>query len=224
MRQSVVTKSLIAPVANGVAASQSLAAAGPLALNGSLTSGGIATFDSQRKVIVTSAGNDAGITWTVSGTDETGNPIKDVFQGVNSPGVAVSNLSFLTVTSIIGSGATASTVTAGTNTIGSSPWKLFADTMQTPNLSVNYQLVSGAQNATVEYTYDVFLPPPGAQTAPALAGASPNPQVLPHPVLQQMTASKDGVIDWVVTGYRLTINSGTGAGQMTTKQAGLASP
>lgn len=225
MRKSVVTKSLTAASANNIALSQSLAAAGTLLINGAAASGGIATLDSQRRIAIASAGNDAGIAWTIIGTDDSGSPIKDTFAGVNNPGVAQSNLDFKTVASITGSGATASTVTAGTDTVGSSPWQLFSDTINTPNLSVNYQLLSGSQNATVEYTYDAILrDPTQPMSAIAFATPSPNPQALPHPVLQQMTASKDGVIDWTITGWRLTINSGTGVGQMTSKQAGLASP
>lgn len=224
MRKSVVTKSLTAAVANGYAASQSLAAAGTLTMNGSLVTGGVGVVPSQRRVIVTSAGNDAGINWTVIGTDDNGNPIKDVFAGVNTPGVAQSNLDFKTVTSIASSGATASTVTAGTDTVGSSPWQLFSDTINTPNLSVNLQ-ISGTVNCDVDYTYDSILADPTTpKSAIALGPASPNPQVILHPSLQAVTANKDGVIDWTITGWRLNINSGTGSVIMTSRQAGLASP
>lgn len=225
MRKSVVTKSLTASSANNISLSQSLAGAGALLINGAAASGGVATLDTQRRVTLASAGNDAGITWTVIGTNDNGSQIKDVFAGVNNPGIAQSNLDFKTVISITASGATASTVTAGTSTVGSTPWQLFSDTINTPNLSVNYQLVSGTQNASVEYTYDAFLVDPTlALSAIALGPASPNPQVILHPVLQAMTASKDGIINWTITGWRLTVNSGTGVGQMTSKQAGLASP
>lgn len=225
MQKSVVTKALIAGVANGLATSQTLGGAASLVLAGSLTSGGVGILGSQRRVIITPSGNDAGITWTVIGTDDTGNAIKDVFSGVNNPAVAQSNLNFATVTSIRSSGATNGAVTAGTNGVGSSPWKLFTDTINTPNLSINAQLVSGTGNATVEFTYDTFLPDTSQpQSAIELAPASPNPQILPHPVLQGLTASKDGVIDWVVCGWRLTINSGTGTWKMTSQQGGLASP
>src|ERR1700744_4680398 len=111
MFSSTITKTLAAAVANGIALSQALGGAGFLMLSGSLVSGGVAVLGSQRQVIITSAGNDSGLTWTVIGTDDTGNPIKDQFAGANV-GVATSNLNFATVTSISGSGATASTVTA----------------------------------------------------------------------------------------------------------------
>lgn len=220
MRASAVTKSLTAASANVIAHSQSLAGAGLLTLTSSPV-----TLDSQRRVIITSAGDDSGLTWTVIGTDDTGNPIKDIFAGAN--GIAASNIDFKTVVSIFGSGATASTVTAGTNTTGSSPWKMFADTISTPNMSLYAQLVSGSGTATVEYTYDPFespIPANGSSSSIANGPASPNPVAVPHPSMQGMTASTEGNINYTIHGYRLTITVGTGVWKLTTRQAGLASP
>lgn len=217
MKSSVVTKQLTAANAAIIAASQSLAGAGNLTLLSSPV-----VLDTQRRIVVVSAGNDAALTWTVIGTDDYGAPIKDVFAGAN--GAAESNLNFATIVSITGSGATASTVTAGTNTVGSSPWKLFDSTIATPNLSIFMELLSGAANATFEYTYANFRGPIGVQSAVAFGPATVNPAPLPHPDLQALAASKDGNLTWDVFGYRLTINSGTGQWRCTTHQAGLASP
>ena len=217
MRASVITKNLGAASANAIAASQSLAGAGFLTLTANPV-----VLDTQRRIIITSAGNDGALTWTVIGTAEGGQAIKDVFAGAN--GVAQSNLNFLTITSIYGSGATASTVTAGTNGVGSSPWKLFGDTVTPPALGIFMDLVTGAGNATFEYTQDEFLDPVGIQSAIALAPATVNPVALPHPDLQSLTASKDGSMDWEFHAWRLTINSGTGTWKCTARQAGLASP
>ena len=35
------------------------------------------TLDTARRVLITSGGNDAGITWTITGTDQGGNPISE---------------------------------------------------------------------------------------------------------------------------------------------------
>lgn len=218
MRGSTVTKSLVAASANNIAVSQTLGGAGTLTLTANPV-----VLDSQRRVIVTSAGNDAGINWTIIGTDDSGAPIKDVFPGAN--GVAESNLNFATVVSVAGSGAAASTVTVGTNTVGSSPWKLFADTIATPNMGIDMQLPAGGTgNATFEYTDNPFLLPIGVQSSVANGPASPNPIAIAHPDLQALTASKDGALNWPIHGWRLTINSGTSAWTCTTHQAGLASP
>lgn len=222
MRRVATTKSLTAASANCIAQSQSLAGAGPLTLNGSAVSGGVATLDTQRRVIIHSAADDSAQTWTVTGTNEGGAPIKDIFAAANT-GDAQSNLDFFTVTSIVCSGATASTVTAGTNTVGSTPWKLVQDTANPTSISLYAQLLSGAASANVEYTYDGILPSAGVQSAIANAGQSPNPAVVLHPQMQGFSASTEGAIDWPITAWRMTILTGTGSFQITARQAGLAS-
>lgn len=226
MRASTVTKQLAAAAATGIALAQSLAAAGNLTLNGSLTSGGVATLDTQRQLIITSAGDDHLLTWTVIGTDDPGNPIKDSFAGAN--GVATSNLNFKTITSIRGSGATASTVTAGTNGVGASPWKLFADTINTPNASFDLELLSGAATVSIQYTQEPFLTPIPSPTAPsssiALASASPNPAAHDFPNLSGMTGSMQDNVGFLFHAWRVIINSGTGSIRVTGRQAGLGSP
>ena len=114
----VFTLTLVAASANGIATSQSLASAGNLTLNGSLVSSGVATFDVARRVGITSAGNDTGITWTITGTDRYGRPQSETLTGANAT-VVQSVKDYATVTKIAGSGATASTVTAGTTSTAS---------------------------------------------------------------------------------------------------------
>lgn len=228
MKASTVTKQLAAAVTTGIATAQSLGAAGNLTLNGSLVSGGVATLDTtQRRVIVSSVGNDTGIIWTVIGTDDTGNQIKDQFAGV-SGGAAQSNLDFVTVTQISASGATAANVTAGTNGVGSSPWKMFADTINTPHAAYDFELLNGAANVSIQYTQEGFLipiPQPGAPT-PAIAYRSANPNPTPHdfPNLSGMSVSMQDSVNFVFHAWRVIINSGTGSIRVTGRQAGLASP
>jgi hypothetical protein len=218
MQAAAITKALVAASANGVAASQTPLAAGFLTLTANPV-----VLDSQRRILVTPGGDDHLLTITIIGTDDTGNAIKDSFAGGNSVAVA-SNLDFKTVTSIYVSGATASTVEVGTNGVGASPWKLFADSIETPNMSLNMQLVSGAGNAGIQYTYDPIQAPAGVQTAIANAAVLPLPQTLAHPTLNNITASLDGTINWTIHAWRLIINSGTGTWKATGRQAGLASP
>lgn len=225
MRSFTITKGLTAPAATNIALSQSLAAAGNLILNGAAAAGGVATLDSQRNVVITSAGDDHLLTWTVIGTDENGNPIKDQFAGAS--GAATSNLNFLTVTSITGSGATASTVTAGTGATGSSPAKMFDDHVATPNMGFDLILVSGSGTASVQYTQEGFLgavSPNGCNPAIALAPASPNPTWHDLPNLAQESASAQGYLNFTVHAVRLNIVTGTGVWRLTGRQSGLASP
>src|SRR6185437_8220952 len=159
-----LSKSLTAASANAIALSQSLASAGNLTLNGASASGGVATLDTQRRVLVTSAGNDSGITFTVTGASESGTPISQTLTGANA-GTAVTTLDFLTVTQVSVSGATASTVTVGTNTVGSTPWKMQAWELASQNLQFS-TTVSGTINYSIEVTPDDFYTP-GLTVVPA---------------------------------------------------------
>lgn len=217
MQASTITKALVAASATNIATSQTPLAAGFLTLNGSAVSGGVATLDTQRRIILTSAGNDSGLTWTVIGTNEGGSAIKDVFAGAN--GVAQSNLDFLTITSIYGSGATASTVTAGTNTVGSSPWKLFDNYIGTPNMKWDVAIPTGAANYSVEYTDEAFLAVAG--TPIQFANANPNPKAYGVTGLTALAVAADASISNSIHAWRLTINSGTGTVTCTGRQSGL---
>src|SRR5581483_6712603 len=84
-----------AGVANGIAQSQAGTAGTALTLNGSLVTSGIAYLDASnktptvatpnaaRRVIVTSAGNDSGITFAIVGTDRYGNALSETLAGTN---------------------------------------------------------------------------------------------------------------------------------------------
>lgn len=143
---------LTAQSANNIATSQSLGAAGPLTLNGSLASGGVATITNQpQRIGIHSNGNDSALTWTVTGTNWSGSTISETLAGGSSSTVNTV-LSYATVTSIVGSAATASTVTVGTTGVGDSPW-LFFDEWANATLGMQFK-VTGTVNYTLFLTYD----------------------------------------------------------------------
>lgn len=208
------TKQLVAANATLIAASQSPGTAA-LTLTSSTVIVDVATASNVaagRRVILTSGGNDSGITWTVVGTNASGNRITDTFAGANA-GVAQSTSDFVTVTSITPSAAVATTVTAGTNGVGSSPWVFWNWLGNSPlNIGVAVELVSGAVNFTVQHTYDDpnALPPgvthPLPFNFPAITGAS---------------ATVDGSYTTPITATRVLINSGTGVIRVRFLQAGI---
>lgn len=105
--------------ATNIAAAQSAGGAGNLTINGALASGGIATLPTGgASVLITSAANDSGITFTVTGTayGPNGGPfsVVETVTGSNASVVATRNV-FKTVTQIAVSGATAGNVSVGTN-------------------------------------------------------------------------------------------------------------
>lgn len=109
-----------------------------------------------QSVIIASAGNDSGINWTVKGFDYGGSPLTEVIAGGNVGNATTVN-QFAVVTSISASGATASTVTAGTGTVIYSPWLILG--AQRNNFTTNLRafLVSGTSNFDVQATSDVNL-------------------------------------------------------------------
>lgn len=223
MRAVVFTKALTAPSATAVSTAQTLAAAGNFAIDGVDASGGVATLDTQRRLLLTFAADETGHTFTIIGANDTGEPIKTTVAGAAAGTVAVP-IDFKTVTQFSSNAATTGNVSLGTNTVGSSPWAIFADTLPTPNISFGVE-VTGTVNYSVEYTQDPISPDPAApQSAIALGPNSPNPLAVAYTGLSALAVNANQSFSFVVRGWRLTINSGTGTAVCTGRQAGLASP
>lgn len=98
---------------DSIATSQSAVGAGSLTIDGALASGGTATLPEAQKVRITSAGNDSGVTFTITGTDADGTTINEDVTGANAS-TADSTQYFKTITDVATDGATGSTVTVGT--------------------------------------------------------------------------------------------------------------
>ena len=112
---------------------------------------GIATLDIARRVIFTSGGNDSGITITISGTDWAGTRISETVTGGNVAAVSTVN-DYLTIAQVKTSGATAGTMTVGTNGVAGSPW-VPLDSWAGGTMMVQC-VVSGTVNYTVQLTND----------------------------------------------------------------------
>lgn len=208
------TVTLGAAVANGIAQTQSLGGAGNLTLNGSLVSGGVATMDAPRRVIIASLGNDSGITFTITGTarpEQGGIVQSEVVTGANI-GTVVSTLDYATVTSIRGSGATASTVTAGTNTTGSGPWVVWDSFISPMKVALAGFVLSGTPGWQLDYTYD---DPFGTWLPPGIAA----PRPFTDSLIVGLNINQQGYIDFPVRATRLTL-TGVGSAQLTQQQAG----
>lgn len=200
---------LIAGVADGVALSQSKVGAGALTINGSLATGGIATFDVPRRVLVTTAGNDSGITYTVTGTDRYGRVQSEVIPGPNIS-TAYTVKDFATVTAVTVSGSTAAAVTIGTNGVGSSDIMVL-DTIANPTTIALAAIVTGSPNYTVECTYDDY--------APAWDMIANSPTWFPVSGFTAQTSNQDGALNRPATAIRITNNSGVGSVVLRINQA-----
>jgi hypothetical protein len=197
-----VQLALAAAAANNVAASQS-PGAGAITLNGSRVSGGVATLDVARRVIVTSGGNDTGITFTVTGTNRSGTPLTETITGA-SGAAASTTQDFKTVTSVTHTGSVATTVTVGTSGVASSQWYYVDREVSPVNLGIAV-VVAGTINYTVEYTLD---DPNNPLTATF-------PTVFSLLALAAQTTTKDSSITTPITAIRLTQNSFTAPGTAT---------
>lgn len=196
-----------------------VAASAGAAGNVSVGHSGAATLDVQRRIIITSGGNDTGITFTLSGTDGTGSPISEVITGA-SGAAASSVLSYKTVTSILTSAAAATTVIVGTNTVADSPWLRFDDFAANTQVSIQCT-VSG----TVNYTVSQTLEDPNFVTNTVMPNTfmwTPATVTwLNHPdaALVGATATKQGNYGYAPLFARVTLNSGTGTVTSTFRQA-----
>lgn len=204
-----ITYALAAAVTTGIATSQSGTAGTALTLNGSLVTAGVATLDSggaARRVIITSAGDDSAHTFTIVGTDRYGRTQTELLTGAN--GTAQSVKDFKTVTSITPTQNTTSTITAGTNGVGSSA-PMIVDWIANGNLMKCATLVSGTINYTIQEAVDDF--------APAWDLTQNNPNWFSDPVFNALTTSSQGNLSGPFTMVRILINSSTAPGSVTAK-------
>lgn len=164
---------------------------------------GSIALDKPRRILITTGGVDTGITYTVYGTDRAGNPISEAVTGP-STSTAYTNQDFATVSRVTTSGASASTVTIGTNGVASSAWVRF-DEWAMPQIGI--QLTA---SGTVNYTLQQTLDDPNDPTNP-VASASVT-------WINSADANAVGATGSIQTNYayapryaRILLNSGTGS-------------
>ena len=104
----------VAVDADGICASQTPSGAGNLLINGALTTGGVYTSadGGSRQMSFTSASNESGDTYTVTGTDADGRAQTEAVTGPNATTVESSKY-WLTVTQIATDGAATGALTFG---------------------------------------------------------------------------------------------------------------
>jgi hypothetical protein len=164
MRPLTVTVGpLAAASANAICLSQT-PNAGNLTLNGALVSGGVATLDNPRRVLITTAGNESAKTFTITGTNYNGLGQSETLTGPNV-GTVQSVLDYKTITSVSISANAAGAVTVGTSDVASSPWVRFDD--YAPSLVSIQCTVSGSVTYSVQQT----LQDPNSPTDPVAATA-----------------------------------------------------
>lgn len=227
MRTVALTKTLAAASANNICASQALAAPGSLTLNGSTvvnasgTAGTLgyipkqAVLDTQRRILFTPAGAEAGKVATIVGTNDSGAIISEQVTLVNNPSTVASVLDYKTILSISFTVALASTITVGTNATGSTPWVSVNHNLTPINIAVQTELTSSVTYQG-ETTLDDFF------TAISNAGmVNLTPGVNVNTAIASGTTAQATSITNACRGVRFTITSGTGTLAAQVEQAGI---
>lgn len=147
---------LAAAADNNISASQAVAGAGNLLINGALASGGVATLDVPRHVIITSAADDSGITFTVTGTARNGAVLTKTVAGA-ATGVAEVAANFATITKITASGAAAGNVKVGTNANAESKAFIIDRFVSNNVISVD-ETVGGGNTNVIQVSYEDLAP------------------------------------------------------------------
>lgn len=151
MRPVRQTITLAAANAANIRTASAIAGAGAVVLNGSTVTNNVATLDVQRRVLFTSSGNDSGITFTVTGTDGGGFTITESLAGANISSTFTTR-DFRTITSVTSSGASAGTVSIGTNGVAST-YPVILDPYVNGTIAMQV-IVSGTVNFTVQSTVE----------------------------------------------------------------------
>lgn len=222
MRPIVLTKKLAAASANNIATSQTPTSGTALTLNGTLVSGGVATLDTPRRVLLTYGNEASGRTLVLSGTNGLGLTISETLVVPSGASGTVASLQdFATVTSAVpaGGGWTAA-ITLGTNATGSTIWVVPNYQQQVQNIGVECELLSGTATWQIDTTQnDPRLPISIYQ--PGYLTPAPVPTPFQPSGLNNLSQSTQGVITTPIMGMRLTIVSGTGLVRATFLPAGL---
>lgn len=197
---------------NGISTSQTAAGAGNLSINGALASGGVATLDKPRQVIVTSSGDDTGVLFTIYGTTYGDQEVSQTIRGVNSA-AAATTVDFKTVTRVYVNGATDGNVIVGTNTAAGSRW-VRLDNWAFPQTVVQVN-VSGTADFTVQTTMD----DPNSPTNPVAIGSVTWLDTL-DTNLVTTSVSTSGFIAYSTSFVRVLLNSGSGSVTATFSQFG----
>jgi hypothetical protein len=209
------TKQLGAASATSIAASQACTAGTTMTLTASpviIDTAATANTATGRRVLLTSASGSETMEVTITGTNQAGYTISETITFSGSSTTLVSNLDYVTVSSLLPVTSSVGNVEAGTNGVGASPWVTWNWQNSAPmNVGFAVELVSGSVNYTVQYSYDdPNNLPPGVTTPLAFTSA-----------LGAQTATADGTLTTPFIASRVLINSGTGALRCRFVQAGI---
>lgn len=206
---------LAAAVANSICLSQTPSGAGALTENGALVSGGVAILAVPARITITAVSNESAKTFTIVGTDHSGNQITETITGPNAT-TATSVLTYKTVTSVSISAAAAGAITVGNAQSGASP-AVALDPWAFPQVAIQCS-VSGTVNYTVQQTLDNPNDPVNPVARASMVWVDH-----PDTNLVAATTTKQGNYGYAPLYMRVVINSGSGTVKLSVIQHNVVS-
>lgn len=195
---------------DGIAAAQTLGAAGALTLNGALVDGPetmngrriVILPGIQRTVTVFSSADLSAVDFTITGFDLRGNAVTETIAGPDTtPTTNTTTAEFHIITGVTASAAVASAVEIGTGSSGVTNWYT-SDLFKNPtNMTVALGITATA-NVTVQDT-----PDDANAAAPSL--------IFDHPTLAAKTSSAESNYAFPPRFVRAKMNSSSGSGAFT---------
>ena len=185
----------------------------PININGVFATGGVATMDFRRQVVITTVSDETARVFLVEGTDEKGNFRSEAVPGVDT-GTVSTVQAFTTVTAVTPDDNTAGSIGVGTADIISSNW-LPLDYLRT-DFQVAMAIAVGAATAdlTVELTLSNILARRGNDPQPQVGswlGSEfdlffPTIDIHDHDTMVNVTADVTGNLAFPVRAIRLKSN------------------
>jgi hypothetical protein len=196
---------------NGVSLSQTPAAGGiqELTITGALASGGEVAFDTARQVVITSAADESGRKFIVTGRDSKGNYMSEAIVGANI-GTSSTVKAFTVVTSIQVDDDTAGAIEAGTATAIWTNWVPVSYLADDFEVAMGFAIGSaaGSLDIDVEMTLDNILTDQGNLAAKPRYLSEfdrifPPHNSFTHSTMTAMAADTTGNLDFPVRAIRL---------------------
>lgn len=187
--------------------------AGALVLNGTTVSGGVATLDTPRRVLITNAADETGKTIVLTGTGRTGQTQSETIT-LGGAGSTASVLDYKTVTSAVLDVTSAGNLSIGTNGVAGGRW-LYLDPWALSNIALQINVTG-----TVNYTVQTSLDDPNR---PATTPVTPDGVVWVNSndtAVVGATGTQQSNLFFVPAYVRVVLNSGTGSVTMTAIQSG----
>ena len=182
---------------NGISVLQKPTAASNLTITGALASGGAVTLNHGHLILITCAGNDAGRTFTVTGTDDSNRAISEAISGADTA-ASQGSVYFKTVTQIAVDAATAGNIIVGVNGLSASKWYHTDVYLNSTNIGFSVEL-SGTATYSAQHTMaDIW-------NLDDISGIT----VLDHDSLVDETTSDDGNYAFPMVAMRVRISAYT---------------